>query len=230
MIRMPLRSFFILLWSKYKPLKSKTDMKKLILLSFLCLPLFFGCKSKDDVCSKIEDSIFRKYCYDNFDKNKDGKVTLDEVNAVESINIESAGVTSLKGIENFPALTVLNCSKNKLTTLDISKNGALKQLICNDNNLTLLDVSQDSVLTALNCSGNDITTLDVSNNKTLHFLDCSKNKLSALDVSKNLKLNHLSCNNNPNLSELWLKTDQKIKTLLFDKKNTRIEYKQIFNI
>lgn len=204
-------------------------MRKFILLSVLCIPLFFGCKSKD-ICSKLEDNVFKKYCYDKFDTNKDGKVSLQEANAVDSINLDSAGITSLKGIENFPALTVLNCSKNKLTTLDISKNGALKQLICNDNKLTTLDVSKDSVLTVLNCSGNDIATLDVSNNKVLNFLDCSKNKLSALDVSKNIKMDHLSCNNNPDLSVLWLRSNQEIKSLLYDKKNTRIEYKQIFNI
>ena len=31
-------------------------------------------------------------------------------------------ITSLKGIEYFTALKVLNCSKNQLTTLDVSKN------------------------------------------------------------------------------------------------------------
>jgi len=224
-------------------------MRKIILLSVLCLPLFYGCNKSGNVCSRMDDKVFKQYCCDKFDKNKDGKVSVEEANAVDSINVDSAGITSLKGIEYFPALKSLKCTKNKLTTLDISKNTALKQLICNDNKLIALDVSLDTALTVLCCSVNDITTLDVSKNPALESLNCSKNKLTSLDISKNTALTNMDCshnelttldvsrntaldivycNNNPNLATLWLKTNQEFKKFCFDKDSSIIKYKRIF--
>ena len=40
----------------------------------------------DDVCTKMDDINFMKYCYDNFDVNKDGKVSMPEANAVKEIS------------------------------------------------------------------------------------------------------------------------------------------------
>lgn len=71
--------------------------------------------------------------------NKDGKVSVEEAKAVDSINVDSKGITSLKGIEYFPALKSLSCNKNKLTDLDVSKNPALRNLCCDKNpNLSAL--------------------------------------------------------------------------------------------
>jgi len=36
---------------------------------------------KDDVCSAMDDINFMKYCYENFDVNKDGKVSPSEAKA-----------------------------------------------------------------------------------------------------------------------------------------------------
>lgn len=47
--------------------------------------------------------------------------------------IARKGLTSLKGIEYFTALTELRCNNNQLTTLDVSKNTALTVLWCETN-------------------------------------------------------------------------------------------------
>ncbi len=54
------------------------------------------------------------------------------------------------------ALEYLNCSNNKLTALDVSKNMALEGLLCYDNKLTALDVSKNTALKILYCYGNQI--------------------------------------------------------------------------
>ena len=53
-------------------------------------------------------------------------------------------------------VTVLNCTDNQLTALDVSKNTALTELYCYNNQLTALDVSPNTALTNLDCSGNQI--------------------------------------------------------------------------
>ena len=103
------------------------------------------------------------------------------------------GLTSLKGIEYFEALTQLFCQRNYLTSLDLSKNTALTILDCSVNQLTSLDLSKNTALTQLNCYDNQLTSLDVSKNTALEDLDCNDNQLTSLDLSKNTALTILDC-------------------------------------
>lgn len=88
----------------------------------------------DDVCTKMDDINFMKCCYDNFDVNKDGKVSMYEANAVKGIddyhNILSK-VVSFAGIEYFSNLESfsLGCeydSKIDVKTLDLRYNKNLQ--------------------------------------------------------------------------------------------------------
>jgi len=63
----------------------------------------------------------------------DGYLDDDEIAAVSWIDVEDKGISDLQGIEYFTALTLLNCSHNELTALDVSKNTALEGLACDDN-------------------------------------------------------------------------------------------------
>ena len=126
----------------------------------------------------------------------DGVLTNEELENVTSLNVSSLKIHSLKGIEYFTALKVLNCRSNKLTTLDLSKNTTLENIVCVGNNLTAIDISGCTELDTLACSGNSLTALDVSKNKKLKCLECYSNQLTALDLSKNTALRRLHCNNN----------------------------------
>ncbi len=90
----------------------------------------------------------------------------------------------------------LDCNRNQLTSLDVSKNTALTNLYCYDNRLTSLEVSKNTVLTVLRCSGNQLTSLDVTKNTALTYLNCTVNQLTSLDVTKNTALTTLYCNQN----------------------------------
>ena len=79
------------------------------------------------------DENFKAYCVENFDANGDGKITLEEAQAVTAIDCSGKNITSLVGIEYFSNLKTLNCSNNTfLTTLDISGNTSLTTLNCNN--------------------------------------------------------------------------------------------------
>ena len=64
----------------------------------------------------------------------------------------------------FRNLETLNCSNNKITSLDVSNNPKLTSLSCRNNQLSSLDVSSNPALTDLYCDYNQLTSLDVTNN------------------------------------------------------------------
>lgn len=77
----------------------------------------------NDVCSCMDDLVFMQYCYENFDVNKDGKVSKTEANAVTKIDLTNADVKTLTGICYFPNLEIINCYRcRRLTSVDLSHN------------------------------------------------------------------------------------------------------------
>jgi hypothetical protein len=144
----------------------------------------------------IPDVNFKKFLVENFDTNKDGEISKEEALKVTRIWCTSKGIKSLEGIASFKNLTVLNCSFNQLTSLDVSNNTALTYLDCSNNQLTLLDVSNNTALTDLDCSSNQLTSLNLSNNTALTDLDCYYNQLTSLNFSNNTALTDLFCFSN----------------------------------
>jgi len=83
----------------------------------------------NDVCSCMDDLVFMQYCYENFDVNKDGKVSKTEANAVTKIDLgdndyqDAYDVKTLTGICYFPNLEIINCYRcRRLTSVDLSHN------------------------------------------------------------------------------------------------------------
>ena len=90
----------------------------------------------------------------------------------------------------------MSCGNNRLATLDVSANTALKFLWCYDNQLTSLDLSKNINLEMLYCNSNQLVSLNVSNNTRLTGLYCYSNQLESLNVSKNTRLTSLVCYSN----------------------------------
>ena len=109
-------------------------------------------------------------------------------------------------------VTVLDCSNNSLTVLDLSKNTALTYLGCCGNSLTTLDVTKNIALQQLDCYQNSLTTLDVTKNIALIELLCFENLLTSLDVTKNTLLSTLNCSSN-SLTSLDLSQNTVLQTL-----------------
>lgn len=154
--------------------------------------------------TNFPDKNFRTYISKVYDENNNDILDANEIAAVTELtfvdpdnsSVRMANIASLKGIEYFTALTTLDCSEQKLTTLDVRANTNLTTLNCSENRLTSLDLSKNTALTELNCRYNKLTSLDLSKNTALTTLNCSYNKLAALDVSNNTDLNDLICSEN----------------------------------
>ena len=143
------------------------------------------------------DATFRQYVSRQFDTSwNDGKLDKTEIQNAVKIYLYNKGISDLKGVEFFTALTTLECRTNNLTKLDVSRNTALTYLDCCSTKLTKLDVSRNTALTYLDCGYNNLTSLDLSRNTALTYLDCGYNNLTSLDLSRNTALKHLECDKN----------------------------------
>ncbi len=119
------------------------------------------------------------------------------------------GLTSLDGLDLPADLLQFGCTKNKLTSLDMSKYPQLESLWCGENRLTSLNVTGNTRLMQLNCSSNLLTSLDLSKNAGLRYLWCEGNKLTALDLSKNTRLDELYASGN-SIRELDLSNNRNL--------------------
>ena len=131
------------------------------------------------------------------DTNGDGEIQITEAQAVTQLDLREKSIQSLTGIASFTNLTLLNCSKNQLTSLDVSQNTVLSYLSCSENQIAgSLDLSNNPGLTSIYCSKNQLTSIDVTNCTVLDRLDCDQNQLSSLDLSQNVALAGIHCQNN----------------------------------
>lgn len=129
-----------------------------------------------------------------------GRITREElleIAATTELSISGINAQSeLRGIEYFESLHFLELSDATLPELALRNNRTLTGLDCSRNELTSLDISGCSALEGLDCSGNGLTSLDVSGCSALKSLYCENNRLPALNISDCTALQHLFCSSN----------------------------------
>ena len=165
--------------------------------------------------TNFPDNNFRKYILENLDLDGSRTLSQYEINDAWSILVPKMNIKDLTGIEYFTALEQLDCSQNKLTTLDVSKNTKLVDFNCSYNQLTTLDVSKNTALFGINCSQNKLTTLNLGNCAGLSSLFCDANELATLDLSTNTGLHTLECQYNK-LTTLDVSNCAELKKLYCD--------------
>ena len=108
----------------------------------MCLALLAGCSDDeqpdpqlpplvwpDDVAAAIPDEGFREYCLERHDKDKDGRLSKDEVLAVTSmINYDARNIRSFEGIEYFGNLETLYWGECDVPSLDLRYNARLEKV------------------------------------------------------------------------------------------------------
>jgi len=139
-------------------------------------------------------------------------VTSLDVSGYAATN-DSERISDLTGIEDFTALTYLECSVNLLTELDVSQNINLSTLRCRINSLTSLNVDSNVNLTELNCSANQLSEINIDNNTALTWFACYQNfDISSLNLVNNPALVYLNCHF-MHLTELNTSQNTNLETL-----------------
>ncbi len=109
-------------------------------------------------------------------------LTATEMDGIQTLYVNDMQIADLTGIENFTKVTILGCSQNQLTTLDVTRLTNLRQLNCAQNKLETLDLSQNTSLVFLNCSQNQLKQLDLSSNNKLNNVSCYSNMLKPIHM------------------------------------------------
>ena len=120
--------------------------------------------------------------------------------ALESLTLNSCGLSTTAGLSGLTALQYLDLSNNAIRNISaLSSMTELKELIMHRNALQdLSSLSPCTVLTKLDVSYNSITSVSpLAGIPLLSWLDISYNQLSDISQLSNLKsLSELRCNNN----------------------------------
>ena len=82
---------------------------------------------------------------------------------VDTIDISSRNLGGDLKLEGFVNLKKLDCSNNKIASLEIVNCPKLKKVICNRNELTRLNLSNLGKLIELHCNNNQLLQLDLQN-------------------------------------------------------------------
>ncbi len=171
--------------------------------------------SFDEYCGQtyIPDDNFEQALINlGYDDVIDDYVITSNINSITSLNVSNKSIADLTGIEDFVALTSLNCNNNSLISLDIVANTALSTLRCSSNDLTNLDITNNISLTYLDFSSNSIDEIDISINTTLYGLVFSNNLLTTIDMSTNINLTTINAGFNP-LSNFDISTNINLEQL-----------------
>ena len=90
--------------------------------------------------TNFEDATFRSYVSSYIDASHDGYLIPQEMNQTV-LSVNNMGISSLKGMELFTKLQRLECWKNNLSKLDLTKNQDLAYVYCDNNQISTLTVS-----------------------------------------------------------------------------------------
>ena len=187
----------------------------------------------------IKDQAFYEYLLGSFDRDMDGMLSLQEMEAITYIRVYNKDISSLQGIEFMPKLKEIYCPNLNLDTLDLSRNHELLFVNVSNysgidgevtqykNHIEYINISQCPLLAELRINVNLLTSIDVTKNTDLRILECAENKLKELDVSYNTSLGLLHCDAN-NLSLLDISNCQSLMTL--DCSQNNLTYLDVTNL
>jgi hypothetical protein len=171
----------------------------------------------------IPDSMFRVFLIEKYDISQDGKLSFFECRSIVDLDCNGRNISSVKGIEKFENLKTINCSNNKIKSLDLTncpkleevqcvnnkieeilipKTNKISKLYCAMNELTKLNTPRLTNLTTLDCASNKLTELNTDNNKKLVVLKCNDNLINQLDLYKNDSIREVLCFRNPKLKKM----------------------------
>ena len=182
-------------------------------------------KSKEKVDKVILDTThfpdpeFREFLSWRLQIEEGEEIPEEILNDTEELMVGTShagngSIENLTGIEYFKNLKYLNCRRNNIKSIDLSKNPLLEEFLCEGNFIEELNFEGCENLKLLDCSDNMIKNLDVSSLEKLETLICSENKISNINLDKNKELkiidlsrneiNNINLENNSKLEELTI--------------------------
>ena len=177
----------------------------------LCLLSFVNISAQ---YTSIPDSNFEAALITlGHDNVSDGLVLTSNISSLTSLDLSSAGISDLTGIEYFTALTDLDLDSNTLTSLDVSANSNLQHLNFDNNSIATINLGTNTVLHTVYGRYNQLSAIDVTQNTGLTLLNLRDNLFTAIDVSNNVLLETLNIRECSNVSDIEVTNNTNLKFL-----------------
>jgi len=150
---------------------SNTELKLIVDANANSICSIANLSASNSNCTNIPDTNFEyKLINLGYDNVLDGKASTININTVTYLDVSYSNISDLTGIQDFIALTTLNCNYNQLTSLNVNSNISLYELDCSNNQINGLQLNFNISLSALDCRSNQLTSLDIRNgNNTIIF-------------------------------------------------------------
>lgn len=160
----------------------------------------------------FENENLRKWIVLRYDANGDGQIDTIEAKSINTIEINTDNISTLKGIERLHSLTKITAHGTrigdsvcgKLEHIDLSGNPNLLELHVEHNVIKDIDFSHNTQLTFVELNLNSIAQIDVSMLKEVDLLSVEYNLISTFDCSGLDKLKELHVGHCPNLTSITL--------------------------
>ena len=137
--------------------------------------------------NEFPDKNFNNQLYEKrVDQNIDTRLTLREIEALNSFDLSSLEIKDIKGLELLTSLEELDISNNALTTLEVT------DIPVTDASEAYFAIAPLKGLRTFDCSYNQLSYLDMSSNTALLEFNCENNAIAALDLSANTSLNNVT--------------------------------------
>ena len=98
-------------------------------------------------------------------------VLTTNISSVGMLDIRNKSISDITGIEDFSALTYLDCGRNQLTSIDVHQNIHLEYLECSFNKIKNIDISNNTALTNLFVDDNELISLDLRNGNNTNIVE-----------------------------------------------------------
>ena len=187
-------------------------MRKLLLISMAVLLASLAAHADVVInATNFPDANFRTYLLGQYPS---GTITTAQLNARDTLNLSSKGISDMTGVQYFTQLKRLDLYSNNLTSINVSANTKLIYLNLGYNKLTSINVESNTVLQELYLQSNQLTTVSVNNhsslktlwvrdNTTLTGFYCWRDALTSVDVTGCTALQFLKIYNNYNLTSIY---------------------------
>jgi len=114
------------------------------------------------------------------DANGNSEVEISEALEVSDLYVNNRNITSLQGIEYFTNISLLDCSFNQITTLDLTNNVAIQNLFSSHNSINITVLPNFIYPIIIDLSYNALSNINLSNISQLVSLFLNNNNLTSI--------------------------------------------------
>lgn len=164
--------------------------------SFYVIYVYHDESTYKNIIEFEDDSLLAAFIDIGLDQDLDNKISYEEAERVNRLNLSDRGIADLTGLKAFINLMELDVSKNKLTEVDFTGLRELNNLNLFKNDISSVVVKENKKLKYLTTSFNPLYQLDLSGNPKLIYLNCTANRLSRLAVWHNKEIKQIKSTGN----------------------------------